>query len=186
YRGRAGGDGSGLSVRRVLSVPGRRRRLPRGRRERVRPARRLDARRRRHRRRRERRGDDAPHGRATLPPLSERRGAPIPDHPTNEEIFREYARASAEMDLEALAALRHPDWSVLWPQCGERVMRSESDAEIVRNYPGGRPRSTVGRIVGGEDRWVVTGANTVVRVAGTGDAWWGGGPGGAPARPRHH
>jgi SnoaL-like domain len=97
----------------------------------------------------------------------------VPDQPTNEEIVREYARASAEVDLDALVRLRHPDWSVRWPQSGERVMSSESYAEIVNRYPGGRPRSTVGRIVGGEDRWVVTASNTVIRVAGTGDAWWG-------------
>jgi hypothetical protein len=97
----------------------------------------------------------------------------VPDQPTNEEIVREYARASAEVDLDALVRLRHPDWSVRWPQSGERVMSSESYAEIVNRYPGGQPRSTVGRIVGGEDRWVVTASNTVIRVAGTGDAWWG-------------
>jgi ketosteroid isomerase-like protein len=97
----------------------------------------------------------------------------VPDKPTNEQIVHEYARASAELDLDTLAALRHPDWSVLWPQSGERVMSSQSYAEIIRRYPGGSPRSAVGRIVGGEDRWVMTGANTVVRVAGTGDAWWG-------------
>lgn len=97
----------------------------------------------------------------------------MPDQPTNEEIVREYARASAEANLEALTGLRHPDWAVMWPQSGERVTSSESYAEIVTRYPGGMPHSTVGRIVGGEDRWVVTGANTVVRVAGTGDAWWG-------------
>ena len=34
--------------------------------------------------------------------------------PTNEEIVHEYARASAELDIEALASLRHPDWSVAW------------------------------------------------------------------------
>ena len=95
------------------------------------------------------------------------------DRPTNEEIVREYARASAELDLETLTRLRHPDWSVIWPQSGERVMSSESYAEIVNRYPGGRPASVVERIVGGEDRWVLTGANTIVRIAGTGDAWWG-------------
>jgi hypothetical protein len=97
----------------------------------------------------------------------------VPDQPTNEEIVREYARASAEVDLDKLVRLRHPEWSVTWPQSGERVMSSESYAEIIRRYPGGTPRSTVGRIVGGEDRWVVTASNTVIRVAGTGDAWWG-------------
>jgi hypothetical protein len=97
----------------------------------------------------------------------------MPDRPTNEEIVREYARASAEIDLDTLGRLRHPEWMVLWPQSGERVSSTDSYAEIVRRYPGGAPIAEVERIVGGEDRWVLTGANTVVRVAGTGDAWWG-------------
>ncbi|MFL5770319.1 MAG: nuclear transport factor 2 family protein [Chloroflexota bacterium] len=95
------------------------------------------------------------------------------DARTNEEIVRAYARASAELDLDTLAGLRHPEWSVLWPQSGEQVVSSESYAEIVRRYPGGAPATEVERIVGGEDRWVLTGANTLVRVAGAGDAWWG-------------
>ena len=94
------------------------------------------------------------------------------DRPSNEEIVREYARASAEANLEALASLRHPEWTVMWPQSGERVTSSDSYAEIIRRYPGGRPTSKVERIVGSEDQWVVTGVGTVVRVGGTGDAWW--------------
>ena len=34
------------------------------------------------------------------------------NRPTNEEIVRRYAAASAASDLDALAGLRHPDWSV--------------------------------------------------------------------------
>ena len=97
----------------------------------------------------------------------------MPDGPSNEEIVHEYARASVEFDLETLTRLRHPEWMVMWPQSGERVKSSESFAEIVKAYPGGAPTTQVQRIVGGEDRWIVTASNTVVRVAGTGDAWWG-------------
>jgi len=97
----------------------------------------------------------------------------VPDGPTNEEIVQSYARAAAELDLETMTRLRHPDWMVMWPQSGERVMSSESFAEIIKNYPGGAAKTEVARIVGGEDRWIVTASNTVVRVAGTGDAWWG-------------
>jgi SnoaL-like protein len=96
----------------------------------------------------------------------------VPDRPSNEEIVREYARASAEANLEALATLRHPEWTVLWPQSGEKVTSSDSYAEIVRRYPGGRPTSRVDRIVGPEDQWIMTGANTVIRVSGDGNAWW--------------
>ena len=95
------------------------------------------------------------------------------ERPTNEAIVHDYAAASASNDLEALARLRHPDWMVEWPQSGERVHSSESFAAMVNAYPGGRPQVEVSRIVGSEDRWVVTPGNTVLRVGGSGDFWWG-------------
>ena len=94
------------------------------------------------------------------------------DRPTNEAIVRRYAASSAGNDLEELARLRHPDWSVEWPQSGERVHSTESFAAIVEAYPGGRPRVEVSRIVGSEDRWVLTPGNTMLRVGGSGDFWW--------------
>ena len=94
------------------------------------------------------------------------------DRPTNDAIVRRYAASSASNDLEELARLRHPDWTVEWPQSGERVHSSESFAAIVEAYPGGRPHVEVSKIVGSEDRWVVTPGNTVLRVAGGGDFWW--------------
>lgn len=91
---------------------------------------------------------------------------------TNEECVARYAAASAAHDLAALAALRHPDWTVLWPQSGEQVRGNEAWAEIIANYPGGAPKTEITRVVGVEDRWVVTAGNTVLKVAGSGDFWW--------------
>ena len=87
--------------------------------------------------------------------------------------MRRYAAASARNDLEELRQLRHPGRTVEWPQSGERVHSSESFAAIVERYPGGRPTVEVSRIVGSEDRWVVTPGNTVLKVVGSGDSWWG-------------
>jgi hypothetical protein len=92
---------------------------------------------------------------------------------TAQETVQRYARASAANDLDELARLRHPEWTVDWPQSGERVHGNESFAEIVRNYPGGRPTTELSRIVGSEDRWVLTPGNTVLKVVGSGDVWWG-------------
>jgi len=91
---------------------------------------------------------------------------------TNEECVTSYGAASAAHDVTALAALRHPDWSVYWPQSGERVHTSEAFAEIIANYPGGAPATEITRVVGSEDQWVVTAGNTVMLVAGSGDFWW--------------
>ena len=62
--------GRRLRLGRVLPVPGRGRGLPRGRRDRLRPAGRLGPRRRRRRGRRRGRRHDAHHGRPPLPPLT--------------------------------------------------------------------------------------------------------------------
>ena len=91
---------------------------------------------------------------------------------TNEAIAREYAEASCRFDFDAMMALRHPEWHAVWPQSGERIIGSENYRRIVENYPGGYPTSEVTRVVGSEDRWVVTAANTVQQIVGSGDFWW--------------
>ena len=91
---------------------------------------------------------------------------------TNEDVARRYAEAAARLDLDAMAALRHPEWQAAWPQSGERIIGSENYRRIVEAYPGGHPTSQVRRVVGAEDRWVVTPANTVQQIAGSGDFWW--------------
>lgn len=91
---------------------------------------------------------------------------------SNEECVRQYGAAMAAFDLDALTSLRHPEWSVFWPQSGERVQGTRAFAEIIRNYPGGQPKTEVTRIIGSEDRWVMTAADRVMKVAGSGDFWW--------------
>ena len=68
----------------------------------------------------------------------------------------------AAFDLETLTRLRHPEWGVYLAAVGRAVRGNEAFAEIIRNYPGGEPETEVTRIVGSEDRWVVTPGNTVL------------------------
>jgi hypothetical protein len=91
---------------------------------------------------------------------------------TNQELVARYATGAAALDLDAMAALRHPEWMVVWPQSGEQIHSSEAFAETVRNYPGGPARTEVTRVIGAEDRWVVTAGNTVLKLVGSGDFWW--------------
>ena len=93
-------------------------------------------------------------------------------HQTNQDIVTRYGAALAAHDMTALAALRHPDWSVYWPQSGELVHSTQAFAEIIANYPGGAPIIEITRTVGAEDQWVVSASNTPMRVAGSGDFWW--------------
>ena len=91
---------------------------------------------------------------------------------TNQDIVTRYGAALASHDMAALAELRHPDWTVYWPQSGELVHSTQAFAEIIENYPGGAPTIEITRTVGAEDQWVVTAGNTPLRVAGSGDFWW--------------
>lgn len=92
---------------------------------------------------------------------------------SSEAIVESYAMACARNDVDVLTRLRHPDWSVAWPQSGERVRSHESWVAIAERYPGGSPTVELSRLVGSEDRWVVTPGNTVLKVAGSGEFWWG-------------
>lgn len=93
--------------------------------------------------------------------------------PSNEDVMRTYLKAQTDRDRDTLARLRHPEWSVDYPQSGERIRGHANDMAIRDNYPGGLPEIDAGRVVGSEDRWVVTPSFTFERIVGSGDTWWG-------------
>lgn len=95
--------------------------------------------------------------------------------PSNDEIVRRYVAAVSAHDDDTVGALRDPDWTVEWPQSGERVRGHANDRAIIHNWPGGPPRAAEFRVIGSEDRWMVTPLNTIHRVVGSGDFWWGDG-----------
>lgn len=92
---------------------------------------------------------------------------------SNEEVVHAYVRAIVENDAAAMARLRDPDWTVEYPQSGELIRGHANERVIADNYPGGIPEVDLGRIVGSEDRWVVSPSFTFERIAGSGETWWG-------------
>jgi hypothetical protein len=93
---------------------------------------------------------------------------------SNEELVMRYAEAVMRHDHDELDVLRHPQWTAVWPQSGEVVRGSASDRAIMEHYPGGAPTLVPeGRLVGSEDRWVVSPLGGAYRVAGEGENWWG-------------
>jgi limonene-1,2-epoxide hydrolase len=92
--------------------------------------------------------------------------------PTNEEVVRAYIGALTANDADAIGRLREPDWRVDYPQSGERIRGHANERAIADNYPGGLPDIDPSRVVGSEDRWVVTPSFTFERIAGSGDTWW--------------
>ncbi len=92
--------------------------------------------------------------------------------PSNEEVIRAYLDAHTRHDYEALKRLRTPDWLEEWPQSGERVRGHANDEAIMTGWPGGTPMGQPRRLVGSEDRWVMTPSWTYQRLVGSGEAWW--------------
>ena len=92
---------------------------------------------------------------------------------TNGDLVRRYLEANARNDLDALESMRAPDWEHRWPATGEIVRSNSAYRHLRDRYPGGYPSFDPVRVIGAEDRYVVTPANTVVRVAGSGDVWIG-------------
>jgi hypothetical protein len=90
--------------------------------------------------------------------------------PSNREIVERYL-AAVPGDQETLRALRHEQYIEDWPQSGERIIGAERMAQIHADYPGGLPTGGVERVVGSEDRWVMTPTYTLLRVSGTGDVY---------------
>jgi SnoaL-like domain len=92
---------------------------------------------------------------------------------TNEEVVHAYLAAMQANDGAALGALRHEDYVLDYPQSGERIRGNANERVIADHYPGGIPDiDQAPRLVGSEDRWVVTPSFTFERVAGSGDTWW--------------
>jgi hypothetical protein len=91
---------------------------------------------------------------------------------SNESVVHAYAAALASGDQEALGRLRHSDWTAEWPQSGERVRGHATAAALDAAYPGGRPAVHPKRVVGSEDRWVMTPLYQLQRIVGNGDSWW--------------
>lgn len=93
---------------------------------------------------------------------------------TNAEVVRRYFAAMVDHDYDTQAALRHRDWMAVWPQSGEMVRGDANMRAILENYPGGPPNlAPEGKLVGSEDRWVVTPLGGAYQLAGEGENWWG-------------
>jgi len=93
--------------------------------------------------------------------------------PTGREIIERFARALEAKDFDTQEALLADDTIADLPQSGERIRGKANWIAIARNYPGGvgtiQPDSS--RLVGSDDRWVVTPTFSVMRIEGSGDVY---------------
>ena len=93
--------------------------------------------------------------------------------PSARSVVERFARALQDKDFDALEALLTDDFIDEMPQSGERVRGKANQLAIARNYPGGvgtiDPSSA--RLVGSEDRWVMTPTFAALRIEGSGDVY---------------
>jgi ketosteroid isomerase-like protein len=84
-------------------------------------------------------------------------------------IARFYVALNARR-VDDLAKLVDPDVIQEWPQSGERMRGLKNMCAVIENFPD-PPKVEVNRIVGDEDRWVLTPTWTPLRTSGTGDTY---------------
>jgi len=89
-------------------------------------------------------------------------------------VFEAYLRAANGRDMAALEGLFDDDFEDVYPQSGELTRGLANFRSIIEQYPGGGYAGQgTDRLVGTEDRWVLTPSFTVVRIEGTGDTFTG-------------
>ena len=88
-------------------------------------------------------------------------------------VFEAWLQAVNSHDGGAVDALVHPDYEEVWPQSGERIRGVANLKAILEHYPGGYTDQGRDRVVGAEDRWVVTPMYTLLRIEGTGSVYTG-------------
>jgi len=88
-------------------------------------------------------------------------------------VFEHFLQCVTDRDGTDLADLTHPDFEETYVQSGERIHGIENLRAIIENFPGGYQDHGADRVIGSEDRWVMTPALTLVRVEGAGDTFTG-------------
>jgi len=88
----------------------------------------------------------------------------------NRRVAERYM-AALPAGFDELARLRHDEFEEEWPQSGETIRGHANYRAIHEGYPGGTPETESQRLLGSEDRWVLTPSFTPIRILGTGDTY---------------
>ena len=88
-------------------------------------------------------------------------------------VVERYAKAFEDRDFDAHAALIADDYIEEMPQSGERIRGKANWESVVRGYPGGvgTVDADSARLVGAEDKWVLTPTFAALRIEGSGDVY---------------
>jgi hypothetical protein len=92
----------------------------------------------------------------------------MPD--SKQDFFRRYVQAIAELDFATLEGMIHPDYIGEYPQSGERFKGFAALKFQLEKYPGGLPAArfddATTKILGEEERWVISPGYTVLPLTG--------------------
>ena len=93
--------------------------------------------------------------------------------PSGRAVVERYAQAIADRDFDAQVMLLADDYIEEMPQSGERIRGKANWESVVRGYPGGVGKidADSARLVGSEDKWVVTPTFAPLRIEGSGDVY---------------
>jgi len=95
--------------------------------------------------------------------------------PSAREVIQRMSRAMADRDFAAAAALVAPDYVEEWPQSGEVIHGLDNFHAILENYPGGPIKGDLDaadtKIIGTDERWVMTPSFSLVRLEGSGEVY---------------
>ena len=88
----------------------------------------------------------------------------------NREVIAKFYLALNARRVDDLGDLVNPDVIQEWPQSGERIRGLKNMRAVIENFPD-PPRVDVHRVLGDEDKWVLTPTWTPLRTTGTGDTY---------------
>ena len=88
-------------------------------------------------------------------------------------VFEAFLRAVNSRDTGSLRELVHQDYRETYPQSGECTRGFDNLLSIIEGYPGGFEDKGTDRVVGSDDRWVLSPAFTLMRIEGAGDTFTG-------------
>ena len=92
--------------------------------------------------------------------------------PDPRAVIERYVELMSTHQWDRFAEVLHPEYVEEYPQSGERFVGIANAIAVRRDYQGGDLQTIERRdAVGGEDRWVMTPAFTLVRIEGTSDRY---------------
>lgn len=86
-------------------------------------------------------------------------------------LFEAFLLALNSGEIDTMLGMLHPEYEEEYPQSGEHIRSAGALRQILEHYPGGLPNTRVERVIGGEDRWVMTPSATLLRIEGTGNVY---------------